>query len=115
MKSAAMALTRMLRAELKPRGVQVSVVVPVQTNTPAYAPLHEPKLHPQEVAAGTLDALEAGQDEVFPGALSRGAAGSVQAGGGRSAGPYVDRRSRSNAFAISIDRFIAYHEDNLDD
>jgi short-subunit dehydrogenase len=73
-KSAALALTRTLRAELKPRGVQVVGVLPVQTDTPAYSPLPEPKLKPEEVAAGTLDGLEAGEEEVFPGALSRGAA-----------------------------------------
>jgi short-subunit dehydrogenase len=73
-KSAALALTRTLRAELKPRGVQVVGVMPVQTDTPAYAPLPEPKLTPEEVASGTFDGLEAGEDEVFPGALSRGAA-----------------------------------------
>jgi short-subunit dehydrogenase len=73
-KSAALALTRTLRAELKPRGVQVIGVMPVQTDTAAYAPLPEPKLTPAEVASGTLDGLEAGEDEVFPGALSRGAA-----------------------------------------
>jgi short-subunit dehydrogenase len=73
-KSAALALTRTLRAELKPRGVQVVGVMPVQTDTPAYAALPEPKLTPEEVASGTLDGLEAGEDEVFPGALSRGAA-----------------------------------------
>jgi short-subunit dehydrogenase len=73
-KSAALALTRTLRAELKPRGVLVVGVMPVQTDTPAYAPLPEPKLKTDEVASGTLDALEAGEDEVFPGALSRGAA-----------------------------------------
>jgi NAD(P)-dependent dehydrogenase (short-subunit alcohol dehydrogenase family) len=72
-KSAALALTRTLRAELKPRGVQVVGVLPVQTDTPAYSPLPEPKLKP-EVAAGTLDGLEAGEEEIFPGALSRGAA-----------------------------------------
>ena len=73
-KSAALALTRTLRAELKPRGVQVVGVMPVQTDTPAYSPLPEPKLKPEEVASGTLDGLEAGDEEVFPGALSRGAA-----------------------------------------
>jgi short-subunit dehydrogenase len=73
-KSAALALTRTLRAELKARGVQVVGVMPVQTDTPAYAPLPEPKLTPEEVASGTFDGLEAGEDEVFPGALSRGAA-----------------------------------------
>jgi len=73
-KSAVLALTRTLRAELKPRGVQVVGVLPVQTDTPAYAPLPEPKLKPEEVAAGALDGLEAGEEDVFPGALSRGAA-----------------------------------------
>jgi short-subunit dehydrogenase len=73
-KSAALALTRTLRAELKPRGVQVLGVMPVQTDTAAFAPLPEPKLKPEDVASGTLDALEAGEEEVFPGALSRGAA-----------------------------------------
>lgn len=73
-KSAALALTRTLRAELKARDVQVLGVLPVQVDTPLGAPLPEPKLTPQDVATGTLDALEAGEDEVFPGALSQGAA-----------------------------------------
>jgi short-subunit dehydrogenase len=73
-KSAALALTRTLRAELKPRGVQVLGVLPVQVDTPLGAPLPEPKLTPAEVASGTLDALEAGAEEVFPGKLSEGAA-----------------------------------------
>jgi short-subunit dehydrogenase len=73
-KAAALALTHTLRAELKPRGVQVVSVLPVQTDTPAYGALPEPKLQPAEVAAATLVAVEAGEEEVFPGALSRGAA-----------------------------------------
>ncbi len=77
-KSAALALTRTLRAELKPRGIQVVGVFPVQTDTPAFAPLPEPKLKPEEVAAATLDAVAAGEEEVFPGALSRGAADSFR-------------------------------------
>jgi short-subunit dehydrogenase len=71
---ATLALTRTLRAELKPRGVLVVGVLPVQTDTPTYSALPEPKLKPEEVASGTLDGLEAGEEEVFPGALSRGAA-----------------------------------------
>ena len=34
----------------------------------------EPRLTPEEVARDTLDALEAGEDEVFPGQLSKDAA-----------------------------------------
>lgn len=73
-KAAALALTRTLRAELKARGTQVLGVLPVQVDTAMGAPLPEPRLTVAEVASGTLDALEAGQEEVFPGALSQGAA-----------------------------------------
>ena len=73
-KAAELALTRTLRAELKSRGVQVLGVLPVQVDTAMGAALPDPKLTPSEVASGTLDALEAGAEEVFPGALSEGAA-----------------------------------------
>ncbi|MCQ8277634.1 SDR family NAD(P)-dependent oxidoreductase [Acetobacteraceae bacterium KSS8] len=73
-KAAALALTRTLRAEVKNRGVQVLGVLPVQVDTAMGAPLPEPRLTPQEVASGALDALESGAEEVFPGALSQGAA-----------------------------------------
>ncbi len=43
-KSAALALTRSLRAELKPRGTQVLAVLPVQVDTPLGKSLPEPKL-----------------------------------------------------------------------
>ena len=78
-KAAELALTRTLRAELKNRGVQVLGVLPVQVDTALGAPLPEPKLTPMEVASGTLDALEAGEEEVFPGALSQGAAEAFRA------------------------------------
>jgi hypothetical protein len=52
--------------------------MPVHTDTPAYALLPEPKLKPEEVASDTLDGLEAGEEDVFPGALSRGAAESFK-------------------------------------
>ena len=78
-KAAELALTRTLRAELKGRGVQVLGVLPVQVDTALGAPLPEPKLTPAEVATGTLDALEADEEEVFPGALSQGAAEAFRA------------------------------------
>lgn len=34
-------------------------VIPVQTDTPAFAALPEPKMKPEEVASGTLDSIEA--------------------------------------------------------
>ncbi|MEM5329134.1 SDR family NAD(P)-dependent oxidoreductase [Paraburkholderia sp. JHI2823] len=70
-KAAALHLTRTMRAELKSRGVQVLAVMPAQTDTALGAPLPDPKLTPREVAVGTLDALAAGHDEVFPGELSQ--------------------------------------------
>lgn len=73
-KAAALALTRTLRAELKPRGVKVVGVLPVQIDTAMGAALPEPKLKPSEVAADALDGLEADVEDVFPGALSKGAA-----------------------------------------
>ncbi len=73
-KAAALHLTRTLRAELKSRGVQVLAVLPVQTDTAMGAALPEPKLTPQQVAAGALDALAEGRDEVFPGELSQATA-----------------------------------------
>jgi short-subunit dehydrogenase len=78
-KAAALALTRTLRAELKGRGVQVLGVLPVQVDTVMGAALPEPRLTPEEVASATLDALEAGEEEVFPGALSQGAAEAFKA------------------------------------
>jgi len=73
-KAAALSLSRTLRAELKTRGVQVLAVMPVQVDTAMGAALPEPRLTPSEVASDSLSALEAGEDEVFPGELSRGAA-----------------------------------------
>lgn len=78
-KAAALALTRTLRAELKGRGVQVLGSLPVQVETDMGVALPEPRLTPDEVAAATLDALEAGAEEVFPGVLSQHAAGAFKA------------------------------------
>jgi short-subunit dehydrogenase len=73
-KAAALALTRTLRAELTGRGVQVLGTLPVQVDIEMGAAMPEPRLTPEEVASATLDALEAGAEEVFPGAPSQGAA-----------------------------------------
>jgi short-subunit dehydrogenase len=78
-KAAALALTRTLRAELKGRGVQVLGSMPVQVETEMGVALPEPRLTPAEVASATLDALEAGEEEVFPGVLSQNAAQAFKA------------------------------------
>ncbi|MFW7269963.1 SDR family oxidoreductase [Gluconacetobacter sp. Hr-1-5] len=70
-KAAALALTRSLRAELKQRGTLVVGSFPVQVETAMGQALPKPRLSPQEVVAETLDAVDRGIEEVFPGALSR--------------------------------------------
>jgi short-subunit dehydrogenase len=70
-KAAALALTRTLRAELQGRGVQVLAVMPVQVDTAMGAALPEPRLTPEVVATDTLDAIDAGIDDVYPGELTR--------------------------------------------
>lgn len=70
-KSASLALTRTLRAELAQRGTRVLAVMPVQVETTMGAALPEPRLTPRTVAEATLEALAAGEDDVFPGELTR--------------------------------------------
>ena len=70
-KAAALSLTRTLRAELRPRGALVLAVMPVQVDTVMGAALPEPRLTPQVVASETLDAIEAGVEDVYPGELTQ--------------------------------------------
>ncbi len=71
-KAASLAMTLSARAELAAQGTLVVASMPAQTETELGRNLMpEPRLTPQEVAAGSLDAVEAGLDEVFPGELTR--------------------------------------------
>jgi NAD(P)-dependent dehydrogenase (short-subunit alcohol dehydrogenase family) len=78
-KSAALALTKTIRAELKGRGTRVIAVLPVQVDTPMGAALPEPRVKPTEVAVETLDAVESGLEEVFPGKPTKMAAAAFKA------------------------------------
>ncbi|KDM66094.1 SDR family oxidoreductase [Acidiphilium sp. JA12-A1] len=78
-KAAALALTRSLRAELKHRGTAVIATLPVQVETAMGQPLPEPRLKPEEVVLDTLDGVERGTAEVFPGALTRNVAEAFEA------------------------------------
>lgn len=78
-KSASLALTRTLRAELAQRGARVLAVMPVQVETEMGAALPEPRLTPEVVAAATLDALANGEDDVFPGELTQQLVGTWRA------------------------------------
>ena len=58
-------------AELLAQGTQVVVTMPVQVETDMGRSLPEPRLQPLDVVSETLDAVEAGVEEVFPGELTR--------------------------------------------
>lgn len=73
-KAAALAATRSLRAELAAQGTAVIGVMPVQVETDMGQALPAPRLSPQEVAVESLDVVEQGLDEVFPGKMTKDAA-----------------------------------------
>ncbi len=74
-KAAALSLTHSLRAELKSQGTTVIAAMPVQVDTAMGAWTNQDKVTPKEAASDIVDAIEEGAYEVFPGELSRGAAG----------------------------------------
>lgn len=78
-KAAELALNHSLRAELAAQKTSVLASLPVQVDTAMGAWTDQPKVSPADVAADTLEALEAGEVEVFPGKLSRDAAQSFAA------------------------------------
>lgn len=73
-KAAGLAATRTIRAELKSQGTEVVASMPVQVETDMGRSLPEPRLQPLEVVSETLDAVETGVEEVFPGELTRNVA-----------------------------------------
>ena len=70
-KAAALSMTRGVRAELAAQGTLVVAAMPAQVDTPLAANYPEPKATTAEVALETLDALEAGHEEVYPGTLAK--------------------------------------------
>ncbi|MCV9961344.1 SDR family oxidoreductase [Pararhizobium sp. BT-229] len=78
-KAAGLAASRSIRAELKGQGTQVVATMPVQVDTDMGRSLPEPRLQPLDVVSETLDAVEAGIEEVFPGELTRNAASAFAA------------------------------------
>lgn len=78
-KAAGLAATRSIRAELKGQGTHVVASMPVQVETDMGRSLPEPRLQPLEVVRDTLDAVETGLEEVFPGELTRNVAAAFAA------------------------------------
>jgi NAD(P)-dependent dehydrogenase (short-subunit alcohol dehydrogenase family) len=70
-KAAAHSLTQAARAELRPRGIAVHGVYPAGIGTEMLAHPSIPHSSPEEVAAGILAGVEAGDEDIFPCALSR--------------------------------------------
>jgi NAD(P)-dependent dehydrogenase (short-subunit alcohol dehydrogenase family) len=70
-KAAAHSMTQAVRAELRSRGVSVHGVYPAGIGTEMLAHPSIPHSSPEEVAAGLLAGVEAGDEDIFPCALSR--------------------------------------------
>lgn len=64
-KAALLRLSEGVRAELADRGTRVLAVMPWAVDTPMSGAYAGEKTSPAEVANGTLDALERGEDEVY--------------------------------------------------
>ena len=64
-KAALLRLSEGVRAELTPHGVHVLAVMPWAVDTPLSGPFPGTKTPVAEVAAGTLDALEQGEEEAY--------------------------------------------------
>jgi NAD(P)-dependent dehydrogenase (short-subunit alcohol dehydrogenase family) len=65
-KAAAHSLTQALRPVLAQKGIAVHGVYPGGIDTDMLAGIEAPKTPPAEVAAAILDALAAGQEDIFP-------------------------------------------------
>jgi NAD(P)-dependent dehydrogenase (short-subunit alcohol dehydrogenase family) len=79
-KAASLSLTQSLRALLAARGVSVYAVMPGPIDTEMVRGLDVPKTSPEDVARGTLDGVERGEEEIFPDPMSQSLADGWRAG-----------------------------------
>src|SRR5262245_1111402 len=79
-KAAAFSLTQSLRMLLAGQGVRVHAVLTGPVDTDMVRDLDIPKASPESVAQGILDAVEKGEEEIFPDPLSATIADAWQAG-----------------------------------
>lgn len=79
-KAAALSLTQSLRALLAGRGVSVFAVMPGPIDTDMVRDLDIPKTSPEDVARGTLDGVERGDEEIFPDPMAQSLADAWRAG-----------------------------------
>jgi short-subunit dehydrogenase len=66
-KAAAFSLTQAVRAELQAQGTRVIGVLPGYVETDMTERINAPKIQPVDVVRATLEALQTGQEEVYPG------------------------------------------------
>jgi NAD(P)-dependent dehydrogenase (short-subunit alcohol dehydrogenase family) len=79
-KAASLSLTQSLRALLASRGVGVYAAMPGPIDTDMVRDLNIPKTSPEDVARGTLDGVERGDEEIFPDPMSQSLADGWRAG-----------------------------------
>jgi short-subunit dehydrogenase len=79
-KAATLSVTQSLRALLANRGVAVYAVLPGPIDTAMIRDLDIPKTSPDEVARGIFDAMQAGEDDIFPDPMSAALAPSWRTG-----------------------------------
>jgi NAD(P)-dependent dehydrogenase (short-subunit alcohol dehydrogenase family) len=79
-KAASLSVTQSLRALLAGRGVSVYAVMPGPIDTDMVRALEIPKTPPEDVARGTLDGVERGEEEIFPDPMSQMLADGWRAG-----------------------------------
>ncbi len=66
-KSAALAATRAIRAELQPKDIRVIAVMPGYVDTDMTRALAQPKITTVDVVSAALHAIENGDEDVYPG------------------------------------------------
>lgn len=69
-KAAAWSMTQSLRADFAKRGIAVHGVFPGAVDTDMLAGVDMPKTSPADVAAAVVAGIEAGQEDIFPDAMS---------------------------------------------
>jgi NAD(P)-dependent dehydrogenase (short-subunit alcohol dehydrogenase family) len=79
-KAASLSLSQSLRALLAGPGVSVYAVLPGPIDTDMVRDLDIPKTSPEDVARGTLDGVERGEEEIFPDPMSQSLADGWRAG-----------------------------------
>jgi NAD(P)-dependent dehydrogenase (short-subunit alcohol dehydrogenase family) len=79
-KAAAFSLTQSLRMLLASQGVRVHAVLTGPVDTDMARDLDIPKASPQSVAQGIFDAVEIGEEDIFPDPLSEALADGWRAG-----------------------------------